>query len=120
MRNPIVILSITQADDYLWIATNAGLWTLNTKTYDLLQQPLPLKEYTAIYYDESENQVIVGGLDEITLVNPTDIRKSKRNTKIVATAVYVNDKEYFDSTMSVRCLNSLKLKHTQKEQNAEA
>lgn len=113
VRNPIVILSITQADDYLWIATNAGLWTLNTKTYDLLQQPLPLKEYTAIYYDESENQVIVGGLDEITLVNPTDIRKSKRNTKIVATAIYVNDKEYFDSTMSVRCLNSLKLKHTQ-------
>ena len=74
--------------------------------------PLPNRIFTVVYYDRTEEKVILGSVDEIIKVTP-DIAYDVQDTRpIYLTAINVNDKAY-RSNYHPRFLEELHLSHRQ-------
>jgi len=110
------ILSLNEIDENIWISTTESIWVLDRTTYDVKRLNVPNQSYTCSYYDESENKIYMGGVDEFTLLSP-DIRHDKpENANLVFTALFVND-DLYDASQhtgkSIRYLEEIELNYKQ-------
>ena len=78
----------------LWVSTSLGVWVLDPKTGDIRHLRLPGRLYTSIYYDRATHRVLLGGHEELVVVNPSILKKEFEPREIDITAIYVNDKFY--------------------------
>lgn len=96
----------------LWVATSSEVWIVNTDDFSHRMLPLPNRIFTVVYYDRTEEKVILGSVDEIIKVTP-DIAYDVQDTRpIYLTAINVNDKAY-RSNYHPRFLEALHLSHRQ-------
>ena len=71
----------------IWVATSSAVWAVNPATMTARVLPLPSKFYTAIYFDESRREVILGATDEIVTANPQRLLDKHDNESIILAGV---------------------------------
>lgn len=64
------VIAIAPVGDDMWISTYNNLWKIDGTTLAASIVPIPQKEYTAIYEDKATGDVILGGTDEIVVIDP--------------------------------------------------
>ena len=94
----------------LWITTSRGVWVLNAKTGEMQHLRLPGKLYTSIYYDRATKMVLLGGFEELTVVDPLIVERNEAHREIALTALYVNGKPYVGTVADIE---RIELSHDQ-------
>lgn len=63
------VIAIAPVGDDIWINTYNNLWMIDGTTLKATVIPVPQKEYTAIFDDTANGEVILGGMDEILVID---------------------------------------------------
>lgn len=76
----------------LWVATSSEVWIVNTDDFTHRMLPLPNRIFTVVYYDRSEEKVILGSVDEIIKVTADIAFDAQETRPLCITDISVNDK----------------------------
>ena len=76
------VLAMGKVGNDVWVSTSNNVWSIDGKDLTPSLLPIPQKSYTAIYDDVATGNVILGGTDEIVVVNPVNLRDSGEFKKI--------------------------------------
>ncbi|MGN0207060.1 MAG: two-component regulator propeller domain-containing protein, partial [Muribaculaceae bacterium] len=106
-----IVYTMEQVADRVWLATNTGVWTINTNSFITERLNVPNHPYYSISYDKDKGTIALGGVDEIVMLNLSDISGKSVESDIYITAVMVNDKLYSTEENSVRALKRINLGH---------
>jgi signal transduction histidine kinase/AraC-like DNA-binding protein/streptogramin lyase len=106
-RGRVNTFAIELVNDDLWISSTVGLWAFNTVSHTFKLLPVPIKSYTSIYYSQATDEVLLGGVDEITAVSPSITEAPTQEQHIFITDIYINDVRYQPEGSSVRALSEL-------------
>lgn len=114
--DPVVkgeVTAMVEVGDEIWLSTSGGVWSVNKKSL----KPELLKyshDITAMYYDQLQHEVVLGGINELTVLPEKVIDEFKQKTKkIVLTAMYVNNEAYGNYGYGLRYRNEITLDHDQ-------
>lgn len=105
------VMAMAQVEDKVWLATNTGVWTIDTHSFKAERLNLPNHPYYSIGYDSAMQKVALGGLDEVVEVNLGDLGSNRRENEVYVTALYVNDELFASGEQNVRKLKSVTLGH---------
>ncbi len=98
----------------LWISTSQGIWVMNLQSDSIRHIRLPEQSYTSLYYDRAIDKMLIGGYEELLVVDPTITERHEEIREINMTAVYVNDMPYeSEQRVNVGRLDGLQLSHKQ-------
>lgn len=89
------ILAIGKVGEGMWISTVTNVWNIDGKTFEVNLLPIPQKSYKSIFADSVTQKVYLGGIDEITEVDPRIIDDGTDKAKIKMILTSVND-DIFD------------------------
>lgn len=106
------ILSIAEAEGYIWISTTQGIWTVEKSTHDIHHLQLAEQLFTHVYYDSQHHTILLGGNDGIGECQPAIIHEKEQPVQILLTRITVNGKP-FTSDQSVRYCKEAEVTHTQ-------
>ena len=56
-------LTMSVVDDEVWASTSSGMWSISRSDYSARMLPLPMKNYSCIYYDALTDRVLLGDVD---------------------------------------------------------
>jgi len=110
------IFSLNEIDDDIWISTTEGISILNKKTHNVKRLNVPNQSYTCSYYDKSIGKIYMGGVDAFALLSRDIQQDNSENTKLIFTALYVNDNLWNPSannSNSIRYLDEIELNYKQ-------
>lgn len=88
------VLSMCDVGQNIWVTTTGGVWQIHKKDFEAKRLNIPDKPYSCIFYSPQDNKVYLGGIDEISILNPEEISKPKPQNKIYITGLLVNDRRY--------------------------
>ncbi|MEJ5146434.1 two-component regulator propeller domain-containing protein [Sphingobacterium sp. MYb388] len=114
--DPVVkgeVTAMVEVNDYIWLSTSIGVWRVHKK--DLKPELLRYgHDVTAMYYDQAQDEVILGGINEVTAL-PAQFSHvaSTADKKIVLTAMYVNNEPFGNYNYSLRYRNEITLDYDQ-------
>ena len=111
----IEIYSMEVVKDDLWISTSHGVWVMNEEAGGQIRHlRLPGRLYTSLYYDRASRKMLLGGDEELLVVDPSVSHFCEEGREIRVTALYVNDEPYEgESAADVGSLDGLALSHDQ-------
>lgn len=67
------IMAMGTVGDDVWMSTASNVWCVDGKTLEPEALPIPQQSYTSLYEDRPTESVILGGKDEIVIVNPKSL-----------------------------------------------
>lgn len=70
-RSDETIIAMAAVDNEIWISTLSNLWKIDGKSLFPTLLPIPQKGYTSIYKDPDSGNVLLGGSDQITVIDPS-------------------------------------------------
>lgn len=94
------ILAIGKVGDGMWISTVTNIWNINGNTLEVNLLPIPQKSYKSIFTDSITGKVYLGGLDEITEVDPRMMDNGTDRTAIKLVLTGVNNNLFDLSRLS--------------------
>ena len=104
----------------LWISTSGGVWVLNFKSGKMQHLRLPDKLYTSIYYDRAFRKMLLGGDEELLVVDPSILSSKGKKRDIKITALRINDESYEPEVpANVGEIDKLQLSHGQNRVEVE-
>lgn len=115
MRYGENLLAMAQVGGEIWASTDDGIWAVERSTSALRLLTLPAKAYTSIYYDRQQKRVLLGGVDELTSVNPDISRIASHPDSIYITGIRVNGEAYNSAEEPLMQLSVLKLSHDENQ-----
>lgn len=107
------VTAMVEVEDHIWVATSAGVWQIAKQSLkaELLRYG---QRISSMYYDLAQNEVILGGIDELVVLPArTPPAEDGRAKKIVLTAMYVNNALFGDYGYGLRYRNTISLDHNQ-------
>ena len=111
------VLSLCEINDKIWISTTDGIWILNEENHEVERLNITNKPFTCFFYDHVADKIYMGGVDEIATMTSAVSLQKRKESSIVLTALYVNDKlfnTYEDyQKNSIRYLDRLTLNYSQ-------
>lgn len=96
----------------LWISTSHGVWVLEPGNGQMHHLRLPDRIYTSIYNDRASHKVLLGGYEEVVVVNPSILSRKEKKHEITITGINVNGRKY--KGKAADSLDGIKLAHGQK------
>ncbi len=107
------VTAMVEVGEAIWVATSVGVWRV-----DKAQLKAELLHYgqdiTSMYYDREQQEVLLGGINEIAVLNDRPLASANSNSKsIVLTAMYVNNEAFGNKDFGLRYSNELTLGHQQ-------
>lgn len=104
------ILCMAQVGGAIWISTGDALWTLDRNTFEL-KRIKGESDFTAAFYDERSRQVLLGAVNNITVL-PGDAPHAETGSATLSfTALLANDLPVDMPGSSIRYRNRIDLPH---------
>lgn len=115
------VLVMAEVKNTIWISTTSGIWIVNKTDLSTQHTSTIDHVFTSMYYDENQNEVILGGIDMLATSEPTTSSSVIKPEKIVISAVYVNNQYYKDENHNIggRYTGKIRLSHNQNNINLE-
>ncbi|NLO01112.1 MAG: response regulator [Bacteroidales bacterium] len=109
------VFSMLQVGDNIWVSTSEGLWVVGKEEYTTHFVPVNNHVFYSIYYDESTNQILLGGTDIIATCSPSVHEMLNEPRKVIISSVIVNNKRYVNAAdePAVRFSNKIELPYNQ-------
>jgi len=83
---------LTEENNHVWITTSAGTFVLDKKTLKLKFIGITNQTFSSSFYNASENEIYLGGVDGFVVFSPTILSEKKIRPTVILTALYVNDR----------------------------
>lgn len=108
------VLSMAELEQAVWVSTTDGIWMIDKSTFQNRRFAKSKRVFTGMFYDSNTNNLILGGTDEISLLNP-ESENGVHPENIIISAIYVNNQKYNNETdsSSVRFINQIELDYSQ-------
>lgn len=81
-----------EENNRIWINTSNGTFVMDKKTLKIKSVNIPNREYTSIYYDETNEQIYLGGVDGYVYFPINTTERVRKSNQIILTSIYVNDR----------------------------
>ncbi|MDE6853583.1 MAG: helix-turn-helix domain-containing protein [Muribaculaceae bacterium] len=75
----------------IWVATTGAVFAVDTRSAAVRVLSLPAKSYTAIYYDRTRRQVILGASDELVVADPIRLLEERADESVAELRISEGD-----------------------------
>ena len=75
----------------IWVATAGAVFAVDARTAAVRVLSLPAKSYTAIYYDRTRRQVILGASDELVVADPIRLLEERADESVAELRISEGD-----------------------------
>jgi signal transduction histidine kinase/ligand-binding sensor domain-containing protein/DNA-binding response OmpR family regulator len=82
---------LTEENNHIWITTSGGTYMLDKSTQKIIYAGFANQTFTCTYYNHSQNELYLGGVDGFVIFSPTILREKKPTPRLMLTGLYVND-----------------------------
>ena len=107
-KHDIDVYAMEMVRGNLWISTSRGVWVLEPEGEQMHRLRLPERVYTSIYNDRASHKVLLGGNEEVVVVDPSKLPRQAKRHEITITAINVDGQRYIPENPDV-----IKLAHGQ-------
>ncbi len=106
------ILAMAEAEGKIWISTSNGLWSVDRSTLERQRHSISDQRFTAMFYDDADNKLYLGGYDGFIVTSPSALSKNKCDNPLILSALYINN-VFYQSPSSIRYADHIELSHKQ-------
>lgn len=107
------VLAMAEVQNSIWVSTTKGIWVIDKNDLKARRFGAINHVYSSMYYDINKGEVVLGGMDEISLLN-TDMKVDIKPQKIMISELYVNNHKYQNQNApSVPYMDEVKLSYNQ-------
>lgn len=108
---------LAEENNRIWLVGSNETFVIDKKGLQPQYVKVRSGDYTSIFYDKSNQQIYLGGVDGFLQFSPEIIRQSEKQTPIILTGLYVNDRPLTANIdyqgNSIRYRNAIRLNYLQ-------